>query len=158
VSEDEFDVEIDGEPSVEEKIDALAKEPLISTGKPPSPESVAEAKRIAAELQAHTEADPDEEPPEPEGHRLSQVVADYLGAREYFHGPLPHDIAAIWGHPPIRHQDEATCRILIGAWGVDEFRGSQLHQAALQDRARSANTHEARTRFKAEREKEKKRR
>lgn len=156
MADEEFDPTLP-DMSVEERIDALAAEPLLSTGKLPSPESVAEAKRIAAEA-ARPEADPDEEPPEPEGHKLSKEVADWLGDKEYFHGPLPHDIAAIWSAPPFLVSDEATCRILVGAWGLDEFRGSTLHKAALQDAARRASTHLARSRFKAEREKKKEKR
>jgi hypothetical protein len=99
------------------------------------------------------DADPDEEPPEPEGHPLSKEVADWINhGQEYFHGPLPPDIAGIWAHPPMRVSDEATCRILIGVWGIEQFRGSALHQAALQDRAHQANLSEVTARFKAERE------
>lgn len=47
---------------------------------------------------------------------------------------LPADIAAIWGHSP---DDMKTAQHLIGAWGLDRFRDSQLHKAALQE-ARSA--------------------
>jgi hypothetical protein len=150
------------EPSAEERIDALAQQPLVSTGKPPSLESVAEAKRIAGlkdlsdqELAAlgktvgvHVafpqapDADPDEEPPEPEGHVLVKEVADWIarGGQEYFHGSLPPDLAAIWGHPPHRVADEATARILVAAWGLDAFRTSALHRAALQEKARSVNS------------------
>lgn len=104
-----------------------------------------------------TDADPDEEPPEPEGHALGKEVADWLGNKEYFHGALPPDIAAIWGHPPVRVEDEATARILIGVWGTEEFRGSALHQAALADRAHLLSGAEVQARFKAERERGKKR-
>lgn len=103
------------------------------------------------------DADPDEEPPEPEGHVLTQKVADWINhGQEYFHGPLPHDIAAVWGHPPMRVGDEATCRMLIAAWGMDRFRGSALHQASLAEAARRANSQEVTARFKAEREKKEK--
>jgi hypothetical protein len=104
------------------------------------------------------EADEDEEPPEPEGHALTGEMADFISGDDFFRGPLPHDIAAIWGHPPMRRGDEATARILIGAWGEETFRGSAVHQAALQAVARDAVTADTRAEFKAEREKTKKRR
>ena len=107
------------------------------------------------------DADPDEEPPEQEGHVLSKTVADWIarnGGQEFFHGPLPPDVAAIWGHPPHRAADEATARILISTWGLDEFRSSALHKTALAEKARTANTAGVTARFKAEREQKAKRR
>jgi hypothetical protein len=104
------------------------------------------------------DADPDEEPPEPEGHALTREMADFIEGDDFFRGPLPHDIAAIWGHPPMRRGDEATARILIGAWGEETFRGSAVHQAALQSVAREAVTAPSRQQFKAERDKAKKKR
>lgn len=105
-----------------------------------------------------TDADPDEEPPEPEGHRLTPKVADWIAkGQEFFHGPLPADIAAIWSHPPHRVADEATARILVAVWGMEGFRGSALHQTALAEVARRVNSQEVTARFKSEREKKKKR-
>lgn len=94
----------------------------------------------------------------PEGKPLSKEVAAWINhGQEYFHGPLPHDLAAIWGHPPARVGDEGTARILIAAWGVEGFRGSALHRSALQDAARRVNSREVTARFKTEREKGRKR-
>lgn len=107
------------------------------------------------------EADPDEEPPEPEGHPMSEEVkawilqSGYWKEEDFWHGHLPHDIAAIWASPPARVVDEATARILIGTWGTDGFRGSALHLSSLAERARAANSSEVTARFKAEREREK---
>ena len=107
--------------------------------------------------QATPHAD-EEEPPEPAGHALTEGVRERLGGTSFFEGLLPHDLAAIWGHPPATVDNEATARILINAWGIEEFRISRLHQGALREAARSASSREVTTRFKAEREKEKRRR
>lgn len=100
--------------------------------------------------------DDDEEPPEPDGHPLTQKVRDFIDGDEFWTGPIPYDIAAVWAHPPMRVGDEATCRILLAAWGVETFRGSAVHQAALQAHAREAVTAPSRQQFKAQREKAKK--
>jgi hypothetical protein len=107
---------------------------------------------------AAPDADPDEEPPEPEGHALTEEMASFIKGGSFFRGPLPFDLAAVWAHPPMRRDDEATARILIDAWGVDGFRGSALHQAALQQVARDSAAAPSRQQFKAEREKAKKKR
>jgi hypothetical protein len=44
---------------------------------------------------------------------------------------LPEDIASIW-----TGEEERTARTLIDAWGVDVFRRSAIHRAALNDRER----------------------
>jgi hypothetical protein len=127
--------------------------PIPPPTPPPPPKEEVSFSGNAANW-AVPDADPNEEPPEPEGHPLSKEVAAWINhGQEFFHGPLPPDIAGIWAHPPMRVSDEATARILISVWGMDEFRGSALHQAALQDRAHQANLSEVTARFKAEREK-----
>jgi len=137
--DDEFSVEIDG---VEEK-------PIPPPTPPPPVPFVEDVVAF--------EADPDEEPPEPQGHALSREVADWMvrGGQEFFHGVLPPDIAAIWSHPPMRVGDEATARVLIAAWGMDEFRCSALHTTALAERARLARSGVVEARFKAERKRKK---
>jgi hypothetical protein len=103
------------------------------------------------------DADPDEEPPEPEGHPLTQKMRDFIEGEDFYMGPIPFDIAAVWAHPPHRVGDEATCRILLATWGEDAFRASGVHQAALQAAAREAASAPSRQAFKSEREKAKKR-
>jgi hypothetical protein len=69
--------------------------------------------------------------------------------QDSFQGPLPPDIAAVWagkldgmGQPA-----ENTARFLIGAWGLDGFRGSALHKQALAEIRRSQDKEAVRKAF-----------
>jgi hypothetical protein len=95
------------------------------------------------------EADEDEEPPEPEGKVITADVKEALGTQDAWGGPIPYDVAAVWCHTVA---EEVTCRILLAAWGLDGFRASTLHKAALQDVARLVEKAEATQAFKAERQ------
>jgi hypothetical protein len=152
----------------EDEFDPFAEEEIVSHGMTVGDQSTADALdevlgasangSPAAMTSQPGDADPDEEPPVPEGHALTQKMRDFIEGDDFYVGPLPYDIAAVWGHPPMRVGDEATCRILLGAWGEDAFRASAVHQAALQAVARDAVTADTRAEFKAEREKTKKKR
>lgn len=69
--------------------------------------------------------------------------------QDSFQGPLPPDIAAAWagkvdgmGQPA-----ENTARFLIGAWGLDKFRGSALHKQALAEVRRAKDKEAVRKAF-----------
>lgn len=44
-------------------------------------------------------------------------------------GSLPADVVAVWGADPL-------ARRLVGAWGLERFRGSWLHGLAVREAAR----------------------
>ena len=77
----------------------------------------------------------DEIPPEPVGERFPP------GRIPLFEGELPDDIAEVWGHgrlDGLGQLAENTARTLINAWGMETFRTSAIHLAAIQSLGREA--------------------
>lgn len=64
---------------------------------------------------------------------------------------LPPDIEQIWGQG---RKDSTGCpaantaRYLIGEWGLERFRGSALHKAALEEERRRVVSREAQDDFR----------
>ena len=50
-------------------------------------------------------------------------------------GSLPSDIESVWG---VSDRDRETAVFLIGEWGLDVFRSSAIHVAAVHEQERLA--------------------
>jgi hypothetical protein len=69
---------------------------------------------------------------EKRGEAERQEAADRILAKQRQNiVNLPADIELVW------RSDPETARFLIDGWGLEEFRGSALHQAALGERRRA---------------------
>jgi hypothetical protein len=72
-----------------------------------------------------------EEPPEPEPIPPAPGgPAERIAAKLSAQGELPEEVRRIWTRTP---QDERRARFLIGAWGLERFLSSALHEAAIHD-------------------------
>ena len=55
------------------------------------------------------------------------------GHRVAVNGGLPADVLAVWG---VSEKDIRMAEHLVGAWGLETFRGSAIHKAAVQEKER----------------------
>ena len=97
-------------------------------------------------------SDEEEVPPDPEPKTKRRVPSDW----PLFEGDLPDDILRVWvtGKRP---EDEMTARTLIGSWGLEVFRGSEIHKQALAAGSRDLRMEPIREAFiAAQKKKEKK--
>lgn len=68
-----------------------------------------------------------------------------------FEGALPSDIEGVWGGGRLDSNGalaENTARFLIGEWGLERFRGSAVHKAAVQDHVHSGAKADSRSDFR----------